>query len=189
MELKKENSPALAAVLAAAKSYADAYAVLEGKTTAHRDAQRELFRAHLPGIRFALAKTIELRAALKAALAAARANFVKQRTLAISGIRVGFRVGAGRVTFKNGERVADLVRKHFPDRFDELIETKLVPRKQALLGLSPADLRKLGVTVSGLGDQPVIQPLAGDLEKLAETLLKHADSESADDPAAPSAAA
>ena len=77
----------------------------------------------------------------------------------------------------------------FQENLKKLIETKLVPRKQALLGLSPADLRKLGVTVSGLGDQPVIQPLAGDLEKLADTLLKHADSESADDPAAPSAAA
>lgn len=121
---------------------------------------------------------------LHAAIEADPAQFAKRKTLVLFGVKVGFVKGRGKLVWKKSEQVVEAIKKHLPDQAGVLIQTKEVPLKGALNGLSAAELRKIGVTLEEAGDQVVIAPQDGDLDKMVAALL--GDPATGDDDATPS---
>lgn len=167
-------------------------AVIEAKTKAFADARAELAdlvaelhaeieaakRRRLKRIRELVARAHERRAALQAAIEDAGPEaFAKPRTLVLHGIKVGYQKGKGMLEWESEDQVLKLLHKHFPDQVELLIRTTERPNKDALAQLPAADLKRLGITVSEAGDQVVIRPVDGEVDKLVDALLKDAEEE------------
>lgn len=110
--------------------------------------------------------------------------FTKPRTQTLFGVKVGYAKGRGKISWKDRDQVVALIRKHLADQADLLIKTVEKPVKAALNGLPVSDLRRIGVTVVEAGDQVVIAPQDGDLDKMVAALL--GDPATGDDDATPS---
>lgn len=110
-------------------------------------------------------------AELRAAIAAVPELFERPRSRILHGIRVGFQKGKGKIEFADPDRVVALIRKHMPDSFDVLVKTTEKPIKDALAGLTAAELKKLGVTVEEAGDRPLIKPADSEVDRLVAALL------------------
>lgn len=72
----------------------------------------------------------------QAGLVAAPHLFLRPRTTILHGTEVGYTSSVGSVAFEDAERVVQLIARHLPDRFEELVKTEQTPRKDALLTLS-----------------------------------------------------
>jgi len=155
--------------------FTDARDVLAERVQTLHDELEAAKRRKLLGIRNAVAAVAEARDRLHAAIEAAPHLFEKPKTIVIGGVRVGFAKGKGKIEWEDDEQVVKLIRKHFGDRFDELVKTTEKPRKGPLNELSVAELRRLGITVEETGDQVVIKPTDTAVDKLVKTLLKEAE--------------
>jgi hypothetical protein len=100
--------------------------------------------------------------------------FEKPRTQVFHGIKVGFRKGTGGVDWDDDEKVASLIKKHFPEQFDVLVKTTHKPQAKALDRLDVSDLKRIGCTVEGTGDVVVIKPTDSEVDKAVNALLKGA---------------
>ncbi len=145
---------------------------------AHLDDEiAQLKRRLLPGIKNRVAKAKQAEAELRAAIEESPQLFQEPRTLVMHGLRVGYRKAPGTIEIDDNERVAELIRKHFPDLFEVLVKTEHKPIKKALSALSVADLRRVGVTVEETGDVVTIKDVAGDVDKLVAAFLKEHEEE------------
>jgi hypothetical protein len=97
--------------------------------------------------------------------------FAKPRTFTIHGTKVGFVSSEGRIEWNDENRVVNLVKKYFPRRFDELVTTTFTPKKEALRGLKPGELARLGCQIEGAGDVVLIKRVSGHVEKLASQIM------------------
>lgn len=120
---------------------------------------------------------------LFAAVEASPDLFRKPRTRELHGIRVGFAKGKGKIEWNDASQVVTLIKKHLPAQAETLIKTNEKPVKSALNGLSAADLKRIGVTVTEAGDRVVVTPVDGELDRLVEALLS--DSEPANEEGEP----
>ncbi|MGE0256882.1 MAG: host-nuclease inhibitor Gam family protein [Alphaproteobacteria bacterium] len=141
----------------------------------------ELKRRRLSEIRKAVARAAEAHGALHAALEAHPELFVKPRSMTFDGIKVGWAKGKGEIHVADAAQVVKLIRRHFPDRFDDLVKVKETPLKSALGRLTVDELKRIGVTVEETGDRVVIKPVDGEVEKLVDALLGEAAKEEDDD--------
>lgn len=141
----------------------------------------DLKRRRLPAIRKAVARAAEAHSALHAELEAHPELFVKPRSMTFDGIKVGWVKGKGEIHVADAAQVVKLIRRHFPDRFDDLVKVKETPLKSALGRLTADELKRIGVTVEETGDRVVIKPVDGEVEKLVEALLGEATKEDEDD--------
>lgn len=98
--------------------------------------------------------------------------FVRPKTVVFHGVKVGFQKAKGKLEFDDPDQVLKLIRKHFPEQADVLINTKETPAKEALAQLSAAELKRLGITVVDSGDQVVIKDTTSEVDKMVEALLK-----------------
>jgi len=130
-------------------------------------------RRHMAALKRFVAGTAERHARLKAAIEETPELFVKPRTLILHGVKIGFQKGKGGIEFDDADRVVELIRKHFDDP-DALIRREEKPDKEALAKLSAAELKKIGCAIVDAGDQVVIKPTDGDVEKVVNALLKDA---------------
>ncbi|MBX3654145.1 MAG: hypothetical protein KIS62_12335 [Ramlibacter sp.] len=103
--------------------------------------------------------------------------FVKPKTQVFAGIKVGFAKGKGAITYDKPEVLIARIKRLLPEQADILIDTKEKPNKAALALLSAADLKKLGCTVADTGDQAVVRPVDGAVDKLVAALLKSASAD------------
>jgi len=126
----------------------------------------------LPAMRIAIAEASTAWESLKALIEANPNLFVKPRTVALHGIKVGYAKGKGGLEIEDPERTVKLIKKHMPDQADVLIATEETPVKDALAQLSAEQLKKLGVNVKGTADQVVIRPADGEVDKLVKALIK-----------------
>lgn len=100
--------------------------------------------------------------------------FERPKSVVMHGLKLGFRKGVGGLEFDDAEQVVKLIRKHFPDRFDLLVEVTEKPLKTPLAQLSVAELKKLGITVEATGDEVFIKATDSGVDKLVKALLKSA---------------
>jgi len=160
-----------------------AYAAARGNLTdAVVELNKELDavkRKHMPAIKRYLSVAARHHADLKNAIDDNRHCFEKPRSVVITGIRVGMQKSKGLITWDNDDQVVKLIRKHCPDEFDLLVKTTETPVKAALAQKSAADLKRIGVTVSGAGDEVLIKPVDGAVDKLVAALMKDATEEGA----------
>jgi hypothetical protein len=101
-----------------------------------------------------------------------RPLFKKPRTRTFSDIKVGLQKQPGRIEIANKEQTIERIKKHCPERLDDLAPATREIRKEAFAHL-PADLlKKLGVTVTADTDAIIIKPMDSDVEKAVAALLK-----------------
>jgi hypothetical protein len=127
---------------------------------------------HLRGLKRQASVVAARQAELHSAVEQSPALFVKPRTLTLHGTKLGFTSSEGRVEWNNDEQVVQLVEKHFPKRFDELVKTGFTPKKEALRDLAADELAKLGCRIEGAGDTVLVKRVAGDVEKLINKLIE-----------------
>lgn len=137
----------------------------------------------MPMIRDAIDRAATAWSGLEAEIAAHPELFVKPRTVAMHGIKFGFGKGKGGLEIVDAERTVTLIKRHLPEQAEVLIATKETPVKDALAQLSAADLKRIGVNVKATGDQVVIRPADGSIDKVVKALIRAAldDAEEGDE--------
>jgi hypothetical protein len=167
----------LADIETRAKAYAQARQVLTERVQAMRMGIDAVQRDHLPGIKRALNKVAEVDSELRPLILQAPECFIKPKTVVLHGTQLGFEKGKGKLTFDKPAKVVERIEKLMPLQVPTLIHTEKKPNKQALIKLPAGDLKKLGCTVSGTGEQVVVRPVDAEVDKMVAALLKSATGE------------
>lgn len=154
-----------------AKAYAGARDSLGDRVRALEEEVAAARRKHLPGIKRAAEGAANNKAKLEALVEDSPSLFKRPRTLVIHGIRVGFKKGRGEVQFDDKTRVVALIRRHLPEKFEDLVKVVETPLKAALMRLSTAELGRIGARLEETGDQVVVNPADSEIDKLVDALL------------------
>ncbi|QNK69223.1 host-nuclease inhibitor Gam family protein [Variovorax sp. PAMC26660] len=160
-----------------ARAYREAKDVLVERAQALHDELQASQRRAMRGLRSAVATLNEKRDELQHALEEQPQLFTKPRTVVFHGVKVGFKLGAGKIDWADDDQVVKLARKYFPQQFDLLVKTTEKPLKEGLKNLTAVELKKLGVSVEGTEDVPVISDTTASVDKLVKALLKGAEDE------------
>lgn len=163
-----------------AKALADAREVLSAIVTELQAGIEALQRDHMRGLKAAVNSAAEQHDRLKTLIELNPELFNRPRTVVMHGIKCGYQKSPGRLEFDDAARVVALIRKHFPERADALIAVEESPVRSALAQLSVAELKRIGVTVTGTGDVVVIKPADSQVDKLVAALLRVAVDEKAE---------
>lgn len=75
-------------------------------------------------------------------------------------------------TLEATEKTVELIKKHFPDKVDELIRTKEEPVKEALANMTAVELKKIGVKVIADSDEAVVKSDFEKIEKFINSLIQ-----------------
>ena len=156
---------------ARAKVFAGARDELATRLQDLQDEQEAAKRRRLQGIKNSLARFTAAHAELKEAVEQSKDEFKSPKTRVLHGIKVGFIKQRGKLEFDDADNVVKLIRKHFPDHVDTLVKTTEKPVAGALVNLTAADLKRLGVRVTDDVDAVVIKPVDGALDKLIDALI------------------
>lgn len=157
------------------KDFSSAREMLTGRVRELENLITSIKRRRLPGIKTAVNTVMEKQASLKAAIEESRSLFIRPKTMIMHGIKIGYQKSKGTISWDDGDQVVKLIKKHLPDQADILIKTTEKPIKDALLNLSAADLKRIGVTISDDGDQVVIKSTDSEIDKFVDALLKEDD--------------
>lgn len=164
-----------------ARNYADALRALEDEVVETNAAialvkrQKRATIAHLAGL--AAGRKDRLLDAIRES----PELFAKPKTRIFHNVRVGWRKAKGKVEFGDEATVIKLIRRHLADAADTLIKVKERVIKSALSNLTGAELKRVGVTVTATGDEPVVEPVEGELEKLVDALLEDGETAKEED--------
>lgn len=156
----------------AAKRYSAARGILADICGAFNLDLAEAKRRYVGKLKKAVALAKEREAELSGMLEQSAELFVKPKTVVFHGVKVGFQKAKGKLEFDDADQVLKLIRKHFPEQADILINTQETPAKKALEQLSAAELKRLGITVVESGDQVLIKDTTSEVDKMVEALLK-----------------
>jgi hypothetical protein len=157
--------------------YRNARAILETRVRILQNELEAAKRHKIGGIRSAVNDVAFWESSLKVAIESLPELFTRPRTRIFNGIKVGFRKLVGTIAVPDAERTVELIRKHLPEQADVLIRTVEQPVKDALEGLSTADLKRIGCTVQESGDEVVVKSTDTEVDKLVSALLKGAEDE------------
>lgn len=157
------------------RDYKAARDILTERVQTCKDEQLAILHRKAPGIRSAAAKTRDAKARLEAQIEANPELFETPRTQTIEGIKIGYQKGRGKVIV--GKNAVTLIRKHFPEQFEQLVKTEHKPIAKSLQGLSSGDLQRIGCQITDTGDQIIIHIPSDNLDKLVDKLLEDAPSE------------
>lgn len=107
--------------------------------------------------------------------------FVKPRSLAVDGVKAGFRKAEDRLDWDDETIVAKRILTLLPQRYDLLVRTQVSLVADALAELDAEDLQKIGVrTITGV-DSHFISIGDNDTEKLTKIVLAAAAARQGDD--------
>lgn len=161
----------------AARKYAEARDHLSAIVSTMNEGIETIKRDNIKRLKKAVADAAEQHANLKALIESAPASFVKPRSVVLHGIKLGYAKGKGKIEWEDADQVVRLIKKHFPEQADVLIATSEKPVKEALNGLTAAELKKLGISVTEGGDAVFIKPADSAVDKMVDALLKDATEE------------
>jgi len=159
----------------AAKKYSTDFDTL---TDLMRDMEAEINetkKLYLKQIKKLLDAAKASRSVLHTAIEGSPELFQKPRTFTFHGIKVGFKKAKGKLIIESDEQTVKLIRKHFKDRFDELVITKETPAKKVLEKMPATDLKKLAVQVQADSDEVVLNSTDSEIEKMVGALFKDDD--------------
>ena len=171
------TEPTMDSIERSARIYAEKRTALADTVASLEADIAALKRQRLPVIRRQVAAAAAAEDALRAEIAAAPDLFAKPKTRILHGIKVGYAKAKGRLTYYSAASCVKMIRRHFPDRFDELVKVTETPIKAALSRLSGTDLKKLGARLEETGDTVVISPADSEIDKLVDALLGAATDE------------
>lgn len=156
--------------------YATARLALSEKMDVVNQELTAVKRRYLRSLRGLADKALAARSDLSGAIDGARELFEKPRTRVLHGIKVGLAKNKGRFECDDEAKTIALIRKHMnPGSAALLVNVTEKLNKAALNELDAAELKKIGVRVAGAGDELVIKPADGEIEKLVDALLEGAD--------------
>lgn len=154
-----------------AKAYAEARAALATQVALAEADVAAAKKPHLPKIRKLVGEATNAKTALSNALEDSQVLFRKPKSRVLHGIKVGWAKAKGKVSFANKDSVVQLIRRHMPERFEELVNVTETPSKPALSRLSGTELKKIGVTVDSDTDAVLIKPADSAIDKLVDALI------------------
>lgn len=165
----------LATIETSAKQFAADRSELASEVQTLEAQIQALKQAALAKIKRRVAKAAESQSALSNLIDAARHLFIKPRTIVLHGIKLGLQKGRGGLCWEDDALLVKRIKQLFTKpQADLLIKTTERPIAKALEDLDASDLKKLGVTIEDTGDQIIIKPVDGDVDKLVTALLKDA---------------
>lgn len=165
---------ALATIERDARLHEEARLLLQQRVAVYNDGLAALARDHMPGIRRALNKAADIEARLRQLVTDNPGSFTKPRTLVLHGTKVGYQKAKGKIGFDKPERVVERIKRLMSEQADILIHKEEKPNKEALAKLPAADLKRLGCTVTDGGDEVIVKPIDGEVEKIVKAMLKAA---------------
>ena len=157
-------------ILVLCKKYAQARESLNRTVEEIRALRRHAVRSRMRGLRSRVATASAERDSLWAAIKANPQLFVKPRTRAAEGIKVGYRKQPGQIVCDD-TRVIARIRKLFPERESELVQVKETLKRSALKGLDSKTLSAIGVAIVRVDDEVFIAAASDELDKLVEALM------------------
>ena len=165
---------ALSAIERDARLHEEARLLLQQRMAAYNEGLAALRSDHMPGIRRALNRAADIEARLRQLVADNPGAFVKPRTLVLHGTKLGFQKAKGKIGFDKPERVVERIKRLMPDQAEILIHREEKPNKEALAKLPATDLKRLGCTITDGGDEVIVKPIDGDVERVVKAMLKAA---------------
>ena len=159
---------------ARAKLYADARESLSAIVSTLNADIEALKRKAMPDIKRCIGRASTHHDQLRTMIEAAPELFAKPKSRTLAGIKLGFQKGKGKIEWDDPDQVVRLIKKHFPEQADVLITTIEKPAKDALNGLTAAELKKLGISVVEGGEAIFIKQADSAVDKLVDALLKEA---------------
>lgn len=151
---------------ALARGYAKARDALEDTADEINDLQRKAVASRMRGLRNRIAEAAAARDALQAAIEARPDLFVRPRTVAVDGVKFGYRKQAGALDLGDEAKAIERLRKLFPAREAATVNVKESLDKKALRKMPAADLARIGVTIGNPVDDVVIVVAESDVDKL-----------------------
>ena len=136
-----------------------------------RNAERDIadvFKRRHNELRPVLDDLAAAKAAVVEAVAAHPQLFVKPRSRLTAGVRASVRKGADKWEF-DPEVTAGLIREHQP-KLASAISTQVVIDRKKLAGLTPAQLKKLGIVRTPGTETTTVKRLRDDLDERMERL-------------------
>lgn len=128
---------------------------------------------HLPKLKRQAAAVARLEADLYSLIERGPHLFERPRTITLHGIKVGFSVAEGKLTWNcEDETLLARLKNQYGKFADDYIQVKESVRKDALKDLTATSLAKLGCTIAGAGDQVVLKRVDSDIEKLINKLTE-----------------
>ena len=154
------------------REYADARGALEEVAEEIDLARRQAVRRRILRLKNRAAEASAARDALKREIEECPQLFVRPRTRSFEGVKIGFQKQKGSCVVADAARTIQLVRKHLPDREEDLVNVKETLAKAGLAKLTGGELKKIGVHVTDAVDKIVIATTASEVEKLVDALLE-----------------
>jgi hypothetical protein len=125
-----------------------------------------------PVLREALRTERDSRDDLAAAVEQAPQLFARPRTRTVAGIQYGWRTGKPQIEVPDEAKTITLIRKLLPEGQQVLlIRTLEHVHKPAVLDLTAADLRRLGIRQSEPEDTIICKPVKDETDRLVAALL------------------
>jgi hypothetical protein len=155
--------------------YASALKELETLYDKYMDKIDQVTAQYLPHIKDLAMAVGTRKAELDAEIRGSREQFNAPRTLTMHGIVVGLKKGKGQIVIPNEERtIAKILSLRTKAEAELMIVQALTVSKQALVSLTAAELKQLGVSIVGTEDQVVIKPASSTTEALVAKLINDA---------------
>ncbi|MXZ81638.1 MAG: hypothetical protein F4Z15_09875 [Gammaproteobacteria bacterium] len=153
-----------------ARAYAAARRELESVTEDIRETRQKIVREKMPMLKRRIALTAAAKEALHSLIEEAEHLFRRPRTVAVDGIKIGYRKQPGQLVIRDAGRTINLIRKHLPGISDQLVVIKKSLNRAELRKLPAADLARVGVSLESDTDEVVIRAASSDLDKLVDAL-------------------
>lgn len=169
---KSPPPPAMAEIEAAAKLYADLRNQLDRCVATLKEGLRKVQDRHIDDLRATAAEIGAAHDALRALVEAHPELFVKPKSVALHGVRVGFKKEPGRIEFEDAAKVIERITKHVPEQLDTLAPQG--PRslsKTELAKLDAATIKRIGVTVTADEDTPFVKGPNEAIDKWVDSVV------------------
>ena len=111
----------------------------------------------VPQVRRAARHLASIRSELITALESSRDLFEKPRTRTIEGVKIGFRRGKAAYRWDSDDTLIARIKKHLPPEVAHVLIRKVEkPVATAIAGLTPTELKAIGVTCTEPSDDPFV---------------------------------
>lgn len=162
-----------------AEEYASAVLARQQLVAATRKRLAEIAAEMAPALREALSAERDCRDTLAGAVEAAPELFAKPRTRTVHGVRYGWQTGKARIEIPDETETIRRIER-LPDGQSELLlQRKVSVYKPAVLDLTAADLRRLGIRQVPGEDSVIVKVVDDATDRLVDALLADASEEAA----------
>ena len=153
------------------KNYSKARDALDELSGELRIERQRVVRKRMRGLRTRVADVSAAKDALMQAIKASPEVFERPRSRSVEGIKIGFRKKPGTLNY-NPPRSIRLIREQIPEQAEALIQIKESIVASAVKNLDAGTLARIGISMTGVDDEPFITVAKSDLDKLVDALLE-----------------